>query len=569
LPGQSSLLCKKCREKATTGKLLVLESPTGLEDRNLSRKHKTSSLAQDQATADICELYPRREPSIWKHPEQKRWMKWSRSLEDTQLLGVMSDEGRGLFRGCYWGVQTRHGVIDVDTNSKYHSVHELSELVHKFTSIGLPLTPYQSSNSGGWHLYFFLDDWALSTEVESTIKGWLKVLGYTIQSGTLEIFPSGNALRLPLQQGFAWLAPDGKIKVRREEITRDEALASFLLDMRGNARNWQEAKSLIESQILSAGRSAGAGDQGEEETQNEEGFEGLFKGGLDWERYQRGRDYWQTGLTDKSQRHDAILCVGHYLWYGDKAAGVWPLPYARNAKVRAQKIEEWLEGKHNGQSRAVNSGDWVQVTGDIKRAASWTRQPLEQQKKYEPYPITDRLLKRLQWLYDKTGKLWTIEELEKANIDRSLDARQRIAIAVAQLDLEGSEVDQAKVARRAKACRKTVRKNQDLLDRWGGVYSGGRGGSSGQPVLFAAPLPTPSSDCPGSVLADPDLSLPLLEASPVFEPASSAPLLPFAVISGFPADLKSFRPPAPVFFCPSAFSFYALLSGSRGPPRLV
>ncbi len=80
-------------------------------------------------------------------------------------------------------------------------------------------------------------------------------------------------------------------------------------------------------------------------------------------------------------------------------------------------------------------------------------------------------------LHETTGRLFTIEELAQANIDRSLNARQRIAMAVAQLELEGSEIDQAKVARRAKACRKTVRKNQDLLDRWGGEYiAGGQGG---------------------------------------------------------------------------------------------
>ena len=151
----------------------------------------------------VCGLFPRRDPSIWKHSEQKRWMQWSRPLDASQIIGVMSNEGRGLFRGCYWGAETRHGVIDIDIDSRYHNAQELTKLVYKFASVGHILTPYQSSNSGGWHLYYFLDDWAPSSEIEKTIKEWLKALGYVLQSGTLEVFPSGNALRLPLQQGLS------------------------------------------------------------------------------------------------------------------------------------------------------------------------------------------------------------------------------------------------------------------------------------------------------------------------------------------------------------------------------
>jgi hypothetical protein len=103
--------------------------------------------------------------------------------------------------------------------------------------------------------------------------------------------------------------------------------------------------------------------------------------------------------------------------------------------------------------------------------------------------LTDRLLKRLQWLYSKTGKLWTIEELAKANIDRSQDARQRIAIAVAQLEAEGMILTRAAVARRAKAHRTTVVKNFDLLTLCLGEYIAG-----GEGAVSPSLLP-PGPDC--------------------------------------------------------------------------
>lgn len=437
----------------------------------------------DQA-ALFCSLFPSRKPSIWKHPQQKRWMQWSRLLEDGQILGVISNEGRGLFRGCYWGAETRHGVIDIDINSRYHNTQELTKLLYQFASVGLILTPYQSSKSGGWHLYYFLDDWAPSSEIEQTIKEWLKALGYVLQSGTLEVFPSGNALRLPLQQGFAWLAPDGQVTTHREDLQLEEALALFLANLKNTARNWQNARSLIISQIEHSRIAAGTSAHDELDLLTDEGFEGLFRGGLNWEKYQRGREYWLNGLTGPSQRHDAVICIGHYLWYGDRGAGLRPLPYPRNAKAREAMIAAWLKRSHNRQSRAVNSGSWRDVAREIERATKWTRKGALVKEKYEPYPLTERLLKRLEWLYQKTGKLWTIEELQKANVDRSMDARHRIAVAMAQLEAEGAQITQAAVAIRAGACRKTVRRNSDLFAAWGGVYNGGAGGLFSPVVLL-------------------------------------------------------------------------------------
>ena len=66
-------------------------------------------------------------------------MQWSNALDDGQIMGVMSDEGRGLYRGLYWGEETRHGVLDIDAGSKYHDALELRELVRKFAAVGLPL----------------------------------------------------------------------------------------------------------------------------------------------------------------------------------------------------------------------------------------------------------------------------------------------------------------------------------------------------------------------------------------------------------------------------------------------
>jgi len=402
-------------------------------------------------------------------------MQWSRPLTDSQIFGAMSDVGRGLFRGCYWGEETHHAVIDIDQGSKYHTTQELAKLRSKLTAVGFDLVPYQSSDSGGWHLYLFLDDWAPSKEVENTLKAYLKAESYEIKSGTLEIFPSGNALRLPLQKGFGWLAPDGQLIGRREELKQHEALASFRADIENNACNWEEAKRLIESQLSALRTSAGGSAQEHKEAISVGGMEDLYQRGIDWEKYQRGREYWLNGLTAPKQRHDAEHCTGHYLWFGDRSQGIRALPGLRNSTDRAELIKAWLREKHNEQSEAVNAGRWSEIEGDIERACQWTCQG-SLVSEYEPYRLTDRLLKRLEWLYRKTGKVWTVEELAKANADRSQDARCRIAVAVAQLEAEGQLITKAAVARRAGAHWRTVAKHRDLLACSASEYSGGSGG---------------------------------------------------------------------------------------------
>jgi hypothetical protein len=301
-------------------------------------------------------------------------------------------------------------------------------------------------------------------------------LGYEITSGQLEIFPSGNALRLPLQKGFAWLNPDGNIKVRREEIREHEALASFLQDFENNARNWQQAKSLIESQIQSAGSCAGAGVQEHEKVISLAGFDDLFRKGKIQEKWDKGRAYWLHGLTEKNQRHDAIQAVGHYLWYGDPAENVPAYPGRRHNETRARLIEAWLRKKHNSQCNHINREHWKEIEADIWRAVFWRRQ--QGYQVYSPYPLTDRLLKRLLEVYNKTGLLFEIDRMAEANNSRLQDARSRIKKAIEELVEEGVVLTKAEVARRAGANRRTVAKHSDLLTIWPSVNSRGVWGGS-------------------------------------------------------------------------------------------
>jgi hypothetical protein len=414
----------------------------------------------DTARQEFLALFPRRDAFIWKLAGYERWQKAKGPLLDAQITGVISDDGRGLFRGCYWAHKTQHAVLDIDTNSKYHNSGVLADLTEKLAAIGLVAKPYQSSDSGGWHLYLPFDDWADSDEVSQTLKPWLKGLGYEIGSGKLEVFPSGNALRLPLQQGFGWLGPDGNLQLKRGDIQEDKAIALFLSDLKINSCNWEKAKSLIESELQAAAADAGEIAPDEKQSAIDDGFDDFFRYRLIKENYEKGRKYWQEGLTEKDTRHHAIICVEHYLWHGDQTEDIPAHPGRFNDQARARLIRAWLEKKHNGFSGHVSAGNWQTIEADIERAVAWRADGTA--KVHEPYALTERAQDVLIARTRQTGRVWTMDDLKKGNDKREKQARLKIRRVVAAMAAAGEQITRNAIANRSGCSPNTVSKHQDI-----------------------------------------------------------------------------------------------------------
>jgi hypothetical protein len=416
---------------------------------------------ESSAREKFLSLYTRRDCFIWKSFSEKNWRKSHGKLYDHQIIGVIENGGRGMYRGCYWAKETRLAVMDVDQGSKYHSTAELVKLQEKLAAVGLLATPYRSSDSGGWHLYIYLDSWAESSEVEQTLKAWLKLQGYEIKSGTLEVFPSGNALRLPLQPGFAWLDQQGNLIRTREEITTEEALASFLSDLERNQRNWSEAKNRIESQLRAAAAAAGGSVQAHDKAISNEGFDDLFKRGAIPEICEMARKYWREGLSGPKQRHEALYSLQHLLWFGDASLGVPRLPGTRNDERRHQFLLDWLERNHNGYCNHINRGQWREIDQYVRRLCEWRGNHPAPVKRV-PYMVTERLAEVLEGQTKKTGHLFTPADAERANIKREEWAREKIRAAVQLLEAQGRR-PRLRLLMRLTGCHpRTLRRHSDI-----------------------------------------------------------------------------------------------------------
>ncbi|MBX9772189.1 MAG: hypothetical protein K2X29_12505, partial [Candidatus Obscuribacterales bacterium] len=430
-------------------------------------------------------LFPNRTRHIQKKPGCKEWTTVKGPLFTGLIDAALSGESE-TFYGAHWGPQTQFAVLDIDAGSNYHNVQELKHLRQRLASVGLAGTAlFQSSNSGGWHLYIPVEEPEASKEVEQALKAWLKLQGYELRGGQLEVFPCGNGLRLPLQSGFAWLNENAELIISRGQLTTEAALDRFLFDLERAANNWNDAKTLIETQIAAMTAAAAKQNQARQERLETGGFEHLYSAGRIQMHWEKGRKFWQEGLASRGQRHDAVLFVGHYLWYGDAENGIAALPGARNDEYRARLIEQWLTDKHNGFCRHIDQDKWEEVKAQIKRAALWRGDG--QAREYEPYRLTDRLIKRLLAIFRKTGKVWTVEDFKQANDDRQEEARCKIRAAVAQCLEEGRQVSRSTLETLTGCSPNTLKKHADLW-RLFAIGSGeyNRGGSGGLAALGAA-----------------------------------------------------------------------------------
>jgi hypothetical protein len=264
-----------------------------------------------------------------------------------------------------------------------------------------------------------------------------------------------------LQKGFAWLDNSTNVIIRRDELTTTQALNRFLNDRISTSNNWTVAKRLIETQLAAFRSISSDNAQAKQARIAVEGFEELFAYQLIKQNYEDGRQFWFDGLKEKGQRHRAILCVEHYLWHGDSSAGVPALPGDGNNNARSRLILAWLQAKHNGFCNHINRGNWQKVEAQISRAVKW-RRPSDALQVRSPYSLTERLIERLITLSKTTGRTWSVEDLQKGNLGREAQARQKIREAVGLLNDQHRRITIRKLMKLTGCSYHTIKKHVDL-----------------------------------------------------------------------------------------------------------
>lgn len=390
-------------------------------------------------------------------------------LTDSEILKAVAC-AHTKFIGCRSGKITRFAVLDIDAKSKYHSKHQLDRLLRVLEKAGLTRSSlYRSSYSGGWHLYVFFENPVNSAELRRLLIKLLSINDFVIAKGTLEVFPNrsdsslGMGLRLPLQPGFAWLDKnDLEVQYERAELSATKALEFFIDALESDAisfYSYRQFKEHVQNLDL---RKAKAKKHGESANnvlpirpnnhppaEFGELVSAVFRKlppGIIADNWYKGRSFHMNGLTAQSQRAEAIICVGHYFFYGDPSRDLPALGYGYEQE-REWALQEFLSTRHNGQSKDINDGrpDALQ---QVARAAHWSPPHRKDNPglKYSPE-------RPVSWV--------------RENQNRKAGARQRIQEALDALRKEQRAFTTVELQQAAKCSRETLYNHQDI---WRATY---------------------------------------------------------------------------------------------------
>lgn len=387
--------------------------------------------------------------------------KWK--LDDTQILKAVACAHPKYFLGARAGKFTRFAVLDIDARSRHHNKKELHRLMAAVTETGLTEpAAYRSSDSNGWHLYIFFDQPVPSKEVHSILTEYLKMSGFTVQKGSLEVFPApgvnslGCGLRLPLQPGWAWLNPNSlEIDCEREWLSADQAIESFMADCdrlsnsldeyiqfkQYVSRKAQERQQLDEQ--IKRTSAVIPIDRRQLDQSDASIFEifGAWPPGLNSETWWRGRHYFENGLTGPGQRADAIFCLGHYLFYGDPDRTLEPLGYGYEEQ-RRYAIESILAAKNHNQSRDLNRGR-ADAIKQVARCTGWLPE-----HRRDSYVIPYKKEVPIAWV--------------RNNANLKADAIKRIKTALEEYVQNNQPFTAEELAAKAGCAKSTLYKHKDL-----------------------------------------------------------------------------------------------------------
>lgn len=394
--------------------------------------------------------------------------KWK--LTDTEILKAIACVHPKYMLGTRAGRASYYAVLDIDAGSRYHNRQGLQRINKILADAGIEETNlYRSSESGGWHLYIFFDAPVSSRDLRAQLYNLLRLHDFEIGKGTLEIFPHpgekslGQGLRLPLQEGFAWLNQDTLVERHERQLMSPlEALEQFLADFECSSNpyhSFHRLKTYVSeiaakreqivaitanatklAEVIPIRNSVYCESTEESIAIVKRSFQKVPPG-IIADSWVRGRNYYYVGLTAHSQRADAITCLSHYLFYGDPERLLPAMGYGYE-EDRKWVIQEVLQTKHNGFSKDIGL-DRADGLDQAERAANWVppRRRGKETTKYENnVPIS--------WV--------------KNNENRSALARKKIQAAVADFEEAGQTFSMRDLMLKTGCAANTVSKHKDI-----------------------------------------------------------------------------------------------------------
>ena len=352
--------------------------------------------------------FPHRYDWIYREVGKSWYTESKYPLNDNELLEKWADTLVTV--GVRFGKTTRYAMIDIDKDSPYHpkqNKEAIAALKECLRLIGLnACIILQSSDSGGFHLYFSLPEEVSSFYLAKAIKLHLEASGFIVAGGILEIFPNPksfvkqvegekpvyskyNGHRLPLQLDSHLIDDEGV-------YTGCNSISVFCdwMDWAANRQDMEQLNGAIAEY---------------KNVKNYSYFKRDSKDVPESDVTKKWReDLYNTicrGWIGKSQTNDILKEVQKYGKVFCRLSGVELIDWMDETAQRMNGYKQYCEHQNEIRQRCK---EWVQCT--------------ESKNYYVPYRDRPDRLKK-----DENGNLI---KPENKNTTKSLDASNRILEAI-------------------------------------------------------------------------------------------------------------------------------------------
>jgi hypothetical protein len=211
-------------------------------------------LHDDASRAFLLRLFSDRSASAVRRLNGGGWRQVSRFhyVSDEEVFEALEDKAINL-RAVSLNELTSCLVVEIPADSRFCAANQFAQLLEILRSVSLEPRVYKAAGSDAIHLYLMLTDRVRLDDACAAVSKLFDRSELELKDGDLNVFGPEQVVPLPLQAGFAWLADDLQIKVLRDEIPMDSAIALFTSDLSKAASPPEALMALLSATVPEVG----------------------------------------------------------------------------------------------------------------------------------------------------------------------------------------------------------------------------------------------------------------------------------------------------------------------------
>lgn len=180
----------------------------------------------------LLRFFPSRGDTLFRRVGSPTWRQMSRFhyLTDEEIVASI-EKDCVYVRAVALDDMTKFLVMTIPTGSRYNDKEQFAELLACLRALQLNPKAYRAADSEDIQVFLPFSE-ATDTDFASRVLSTeLLKEGFEIAAHCLVIHSTNAPFSLPLQAKFAWLNDDLSVKLLRDDIALDAAVALFLADM--------------------------------------------------------------------------------------------------------------------------------------------------------------------------------------------------------------------------------------------------------------------------------------------------------------------------------------------------